>query len=107
MYWKEILKSARRKLKFKIFKQAIIEAANEQNGEFLLDDIYKQVSELYVQKHKEEFGHLKGTNTKNIVKTVENNSSTMGSVLKNNGFTSRRTRVGGMNKSLYRRIDAE
>ena len=107
MYWKEILKSARRKLKFKIFKQAIIEAANEQDGEFVLNDIYKQVSELYVQKHKEEFGHLKGTNTKNIVKTVENNSSTMGSVLKNNGFTSRRMRIGGENKKIYRRDDAE
>jgi len=107
MHWKKVLKSARRKLKFKIFKQAIIEAANEKNEEFVLDEINKRVSELYVQKHKEEFGHLKGTNTKNILKTVENNSATMGSVLKNNGFTSRRMRMGGANKSVYRRNDEE
>ena len=107
MYWKELLKSARRKLKFKIFKESIIEAANEKNQEFVLDEIYERVSELYLQKHKEEFGHLKGTNTKNMIKTIENNSSTMGSVLKNNGFISRRTRMGGVNKSVYRRDDEE
>jgi len=107
MCWKKILKSARRKLKFKIFKEAVIEVSNEQGEEFLLDDIFKPVSELYVEKHIEEFGNLKGTNSKNILNTVRNNASLMGSVLKNNGYTSRRTRVGGINKSIYRRIDAE
>ena len=51
MHWEEVLKSSRRKLKFKIFKESIIEAANEQGMEFYLDrDFLNRVSELYVEK---------------------------------------------------------
>ena len=108
MHWEEVLKSARRKLKFKIFKESIIGAANEQGTKFYLDrDFLNRVSELYVQKYKEEFGNLRGTNRKILIKVISNNQFTIGHVLKNIGFTSYPTRLNGQRITLYRRNDEE
>jgi len=108
MHWEEVLKSARRKLKFKIFKESIIGAANEQGTKFYLDrDFLNRVSELYVQKYKEEFGNLRGTNRKILTKVISNNQFTIGHVLKNIGFTSYPTRLNGQRITLYRRNDEE